>query len=71
LFCNKKKVIARARRQTTLGWDKFQGDLQYTLEVFKPTLVKLSFNHILQLFGMIAWGMGAMPLNMQANLKHD
>jgi hypothetical protein len=48
-----------------------QDDLQYTLEVHKSTLVKLSFSHILQLFVMIAWGVGAMPLNVQAKLEHD
>jgi hypothetical protein len=45
--------------------------LQYTFEVPKPTLVKLAFNHILQFLGMIAWGVGAMPLNIHAKLEHD
>jgi len=45
--------------------------LQYTLELFKLALVKLISNHILRLLGMIAWGVGAMPLNVQAMLEHD
>ncbi len=56
---------------TTLEWVKLQADLQYTLEVSKLALVKLAFSHILQLFGMIAWGVGAMPFNVQAKLKRD
>ncbi len=56
--CNEHKVIARARRHITLEWDRFKGDLQYTLEILKPTLVKLTSNHILQLLSMAAWGVG-------------
>ncbi len=57
-YCNEPKVIARARRHITLEWDRLKGDLQYTLEVFKPTLVKLISNHNLQLLGMTTWGVG-------------
>jgi len=52
--CNEKKVIGKVRRHTTLEWDRFQVDLQYTYEVFRLALVKLASNHILQLLGM--WG---------------
>ncbi len=45
--------------------------MQYTLEVLKPTLVKLTSNHIRQLLGMIAWGVGAIPFNMQTKLECD
>jgi len=45
--------------------------LQYTHEVFKPALVKPTFNHILQLLGMIAWGVKAIPFHVQAKLKGD
>jgi len=33
--------------------------------------VKLAFSHILRLLGMVAWGVGAMPFNMQTKLEHD
>ncbi len=33
--------------------------------------VKLASSHILQLLGMIAWGVGVIPLNMQAKLERD
>jgi hypothetical protein len=45
--------------------------LQYTHKVLKPALVKLTFSHILQLLGMIAWGVGVIPFNVQAKLEHD
>ncbi len=45
--------------------------MQYTFEVPIPTLVKLASNHILQLLGMIAWGVGVMFLNVQAKLECD
>jgi hypothetical protein len=54
-----------------LEWDKFQVDLQYTLEVLKPALVRLAFSHIFQFVGMIAWGVGAIPLNVQSKPECD
>ncbi len=54
-----------------MEWDKFQVDLQYTIEVPKLTFVKLTSRHILQLLSLTAWGVGSIPLNMQAKLKHD
>jgi hypothetical protein len=35
------------------------------------TLVKLTFSHIFQLFGMITWGVGSILLNMQAKFKRN
>jgi hypothetical protein len=55
---NGQKVIAKARRHTFLEWDRLEVDLQYTLEMLKLALVKLAFNHILQLIGMTTWGAG-------------
>ncbi len=54
-----------------MEWDRFQVDLQYTHEMLKPTLAKLAFSHIFQLLGMIAWGVGAIPLNVQTKLQCD
>jgi hypothetical protein len=45
--------------------------LQNTLEVLKLAFEKLAFNHILPLFGMTTWGVGAILLNMQAKLECD
>jgi hypothetical protein len=39
------------------------------MKFFKLTLVKLAFGHILQLFGIIARGVGSTSLNMHAKLK--
>jgi hypothetical protein len=66
-----KRLLLRSKRHTFLEWDRFQVDLQYTLKVPMPALVRLASSHILQLLGMIALGVGAMPLNVQAKLKHD
>ncbi len=33
--------------------------------------MKLAFTHILHLIGMTTWGVGAIPLNMQAKLECD
>jgi hypothetical protein len=64
-FChNEPKAIVRAKRHAFLEWDRLQVYLQYTLEVPKPTLVRLTSNHILWFLGMTAWGVGAMPLNV-------
>jgi hypothetical protein len=68
--CNEQKAIARARRHIFLDWDRLQIDLQYTPKVPKPTIVRLAFNHILWLFDLIAWGVGAILLNVQAKLEH-
>jgi hypothetical protein len=35
----------------------------------KLALVRLAFNYVLQLLGMIAWGVGVIPFKMQAKLK--
>jgi len=70
-YRNEHKAITRAKKHATLEWDKLQGDLQYTFEVLKPTFVKLTFSHILQLFGMIAWGVGPMPFNIHAKFERD
>jgi len=70
-YRNEQKTIARARKHATLEWDKLQGDLQHTFEVPKLTFVKLTSSHILQLFGMTTWGVGAMPFNIHAKLEHD
>ncbi len=69
--CNEQKVIIRPMKHTTLEWNKFQGDLQYTLEVLKPTLVKLTSSLILQLLNMTTWGVGAMLLNVEAKLERN
>jgi len=45
--------------------------LQYTPKVPKPTIVKLTSSHILWLLGMITWGVGAIPPNVQAKLERD
>jgi hypothetical protein len=54
-----------------LEWDKFQVDLQYTLEVPKPALVKLASNHIFLAFWHDYMVCGAIPLNVQAKLERD
>ncbi len=68
---NDQKAIAKAKRHANLKWNRIQVYLQYTPKVPKPTLVKLTFSHILQLLGTIAWGVGGILLNVQAKLKHD
>jgi hypothetical protein len=71
-FChNEQKAIVRAKRQAFLEWDKLQVHLQYTHELLKSALMKLTFNHIVQLLSMITWGVGAMPFNVKAKLEHN
>ncbi len=70
-LCNEQKFIVKAKRHTLLKWDRVQVDSQYTPKVPKLALVRLIFNHILQLLGMATWGVGAIPLNVQAKLEHD
>jgi hypothetical protein len=40
-----------------------------TPEVPKPALVKLAFSAILDLLGMITWGVGSIPFNVQAKVE--
>jgi hypothetical protein len=68
---NEQKAIVRAKRHITLEWDRLQVDLHYTPEVLRPTFVKLTSSHTLQLLGMITRGLGAIPFNVQAKLKCD
>jgi hypothetical protein len=68
---NEQKVIVKAKRHTFLEWDRLQVDLQYTPEVPKPALVRLTSNHILRLLGMSTLGVGVMLLNVQTMLEHD
>jgi hypothetical protein len=71
-FCfNEQKSITRAKRHTFLEWDRFSVYLQYTPKVLKLALVKLTFNHILQILGMTTWGVGAIFLNVQAKLESN
>ncbi len=62
-------AITRAKMHTFLKWDRLQVDLQYTLELLKLALVMLASSHILRLFGMITWGVGAILLNVQTWLE--
>jgi uncharacterized membrane protein YuzA (DUF378 family) len=39
--------------------------------VLKPIFVKLVLSHILQLLGMISWGVGFIHFNVQAKVEHD
>jgi uncharacterized membrane protein len=36
----------------------------------KLALVRLASSHILQLIGMTAWGVGAIPLNVQVHMQY-
>jgi len=45
--------------------------LRDTPKVPKPALVKLTSSHILELFGMIAWGVGSIVFNVQAKVECD
>jgi hypothetical protein len=65
------KTIARVKRHAFLKWDRLQVNSQYTPKMPKPALVKLAFSHILRLLSMTTWGVGAMPLNVQAKLEHN
>ncbi len=47
------------------------GFVQDTPKIPKPAFIKLTFNHILQFIGMIAWGVGSIYFNMQAKLERD
>jgi hypothetical protein len=62
-------AITRAKMHAFLEWDRFQVDLQYTLELLKLALVMLTSSHILRLFGITTWGVGAIPLNVQTRLE--
>jgi hypothetical protein len=62
-------AITRAKMHAFLEWDRLQVDLQYTLELLKLALVMLASSHIFWLFGMIRWGVGAIPLNVQTRLE--
>jgi hypothetical protein len=71
-FChNKKKAIARAKRQAFMEWDKLQVHLQYTPKLPKPTFVRLTSSNILRLLSVTAWGVGAMLFNVNAKLEHN
>jgi hypothetical protein len=61
---NEQKAITRANKHTFLEGDRLQVDLQYTLELLRPALVRLASSHILWLLGITAWGVGVMPFNM-------
>ncbi len=63
-YHNVQKEIIKVKRHANLKWDRLQVYFQYTFEVFKPTFVKLAFNHILQLLNMTTWGVGSIPLNI-------
>jgi hypothetical protein len=66
---NEYNAIVTTRMHTNLGWDKFQVVMRDTPKVPKPTFVKLASIHILQLFGMIACGVGFILFNMQAKVE--
>jgi hypothetical protein len=68
-YHNEQMAITRAKMHTFLEWDRLQVDLQYTLELLKLALVMLASSHILRLFGMTTWGVGAIPLNVQTWLE--
>jgi hypothetical protein len=61
---NEQKAIAKARSHALLKWDRLQVDLQYTLEVPKPTLVTLASSYIFWFLNMSSWDVGAIPLNV-------
>jgi hypothetical protein len=56
-------------KEANLEWDRLQIDFQYTPKVPKFAFIKLTSNHIHQIFGMITWGCGGIPLNVQTKLE--
>jgi hypothetical protein len=54
-----------------LEQDKLQTILRDTSKVFKPSLIKLAFSHILELLGMTAWGVGSILFNVQTKVECD
>ncbi len=66
---NKRQLLG-SKRHVNLKWGKLHVVMGDTLEVPKPTLVKLAFNAKLDILGMITWSVGSIPFNVQAKVDH-
>jgi hypothetical protein len=62
--CNEQKVITRAKKHTNLEWDRLQVVVRNTLEVLRPTFIKLASSHIFLLIGMTTWCVESIPFNV-------
>ncbi len=61
---NKQKAIAKAKGHTNLEWGRLHVAMVDTPKVLKPTLIMLTSDTILELLGMIAWGVRSIPFNV-------
>ncbi len=61
---NKQMTITRAKGHANLKWGRVQIAKGDTPKVLKPTLIMLTSNTILELLGMIAWGLKSIPFNV-------
>ncbi len=53
-----------------MEWEILQVVMGDTPKVLKPTLVKVAFNAIFDILGMITWSVGSIPFNVQAKVEH-
>jgi hypothetical protein len=66
---NEKKVPNRVKKKTKLEWDELQAQAQQMEHVKQPLLVRLAFEILLGIIGILAWGVGFIPQSAWAHLE--
>jgi hypothetical protein len=59
--CNEKKVFDQIKKKAKFKWDEFQTQVQQMQEVQGPLLGYLTFNMLLGIIAILAWGVGFIP----------
>jgi hypothetical protein len=68
---NEKKALDQVKKKVELKWDQLQAQAQRMPQVRRPLLVHLTFEMLLGIIGILAWGVGFIPQSAWAHLEKD
>ncbi len=68
---NEKKAIDKVKKKAKLEWDELQDQVQEMEQVKWPLLVCLTFEILLGIIKILAWGVGFIPQSAWAHFEKD
>ncbi len=68
---NEQKALDKMKKKVELEWDELQAQTQQMEQVKRLLLVRLTFEILLGIIGILAWGVGFIPQSAWACLEKD
>jgi hypothetical protein len=68
---NEKKALDQVKKKVELKWDQLQAQAQRMPQVRRPLLVHLTFEMLLGIIGILAWGVGFIPQSVWVRPEKD